>query len=125
MAGNAIISPASDYTYADDLCIITCYFNPEKYKSKKKNFAQFIAPITKAGLNHIIVECAFNNSSFEIPESPNVIRVNSNAVLWQKERLLNIALKAVPMKCSKIVWIDCDIQFSNARWATETSLLLD
>lgn len=125
MHQNATIAPAAAYAYADDLCIITCYFNPEKYKTKKKNFDQFIAPIMAAGLHYIIVECAFNDAGFEIPASANVIRVNSNAVLWQKERLLNIALGAVPAHCTKIAWLDCDILFSNEHWATEASALLE
>jgi hypothetical protein len=121
----ATVAPAPAYARANDLCIITCYFNPEKYKTKKKNFEKFIAPIAAAGLHHIIVECAFNEAGFELPDSPNVIRVNSNAVLWQKERLLNIALDAIPAECSKIAWLDCDILFSNEQWAIETSVLLE
>ena len=30
-------------------------------------------------------------------------------VMWQKERLLNIAMDALPVDCRYVVWIDCDV----------------
>jgi hypothetical protein len=40
-------------------------------------------------------------------------------VLWQKERLLNLAIKLVPSDVSTIAWLDCDIIFEKADWANE------
>jgi hypothetical protein len=119
------MEPAARYACADDICIITSYFNPSGYRTKKENFERFIAPVKKAKLNYVVVECSFNGKGFELPESKNIIRVNAGTILWQKERLLNIALKHVPEKCTKIAWIDSDILFSNTNWAVETSHLLD
>ena len=34
-------------------------------------------------------------------------------MLWQKERLLNLALKALPSSCHKVAWLDCDIFFTD------------
>jgi len=120
-----IVRPANKYVYAADVCILTSYFNPTGYSSKLRNYRKFIAPIIKGGLHHVVVECSFNNGGYEIPEGPGVVRVNANDILWQKERLLNIALQHVPSTCTKVVWIDSDILFANPRWAVETSALLD
>jgi hypothetical protein len=120
-----LVKPASHYEYAEDICIITSYFNPASYRSKLRNFKKFIDPIRKSGLNYIIVECSFHNRGFEIEDPGHTIRVNSNDILWQKERLLNISLQHVPDTCTKIVWIDSDILFTNPRWAIETSALLE
>ncbi|RCJ30820.1 hypothetical protein A6769_32605 [Nostoc punctiforme NIES-2108] len=51
--------------------------------------------IEVAGLNLIIVECAFNEQAFTLSNSSKntiIIKVKATDVMWQKERLLNIAL---------------------------------
>jgi len=45
--------------------------------------------------------------------------------MWQKERLLNIALSRLPPDCSKVAWLDCDVLFENPEWAVQASRLLD
>jgi len=34
-------------------------------------------------------------------------------VLWQKERLLNVALRSLPLDCEAVAWLDCDIVFGD------------
>jgi hypothetical protein len=45
--------------------------------------------------------------------------------MWQKERLLNLAVARLPARCAKVAWLDCDILFENPRWAVDTSRMLD
>lgn len=125
MSGTQILTPAASYDFVEDLCILTCYFNPNRYKSKKTNFDRFIRPIKESGLSYFIIECAFDGTNYELPASDNVIRVRSNAILWQKERLINVGLKQLPPRLSKFVWLDSDILFCNPAWAKETSVHLD
>jgi hypothetical protein len=40
--------------------------------------------------------------------------------LWQKERLLNIALAQVPDEATAIAWLDGDILFGDPRWIPKT-----
>ena len=53
------------------------------------------------------------------------MRVRGRDVMWQKERLLNVAIENVPLEFTKIAWLDCDLLFANENWAGETSRLLD
>jgi hypothetical protein len=46
-------------------------------------------------------------------------------MMWQKEAMLNIALKRLPPECDKITWIDSDIIFENDQWIEQTSSLLE
>src|SRR5437867_4278139 len=50
---------------------------------------------------------------------------NGTDILWQKERLLNLALRTLPPSCKKVAWIDCDVVFQADDWAERTSRLLD
>lgn len=122
------ISAANSYSYVEDLWIITTYFNPCKYQTILKNLTAFRERIESAGLNLIIVECAFKEQTFTLSNSSKntaIIKVKATDVMWQKERLLNIALSHLPTSCKKVAWIDCDILFNNSEWVVETSKLLD
>lgn len=48
-----------------------------------------------------------------------LIRLSGGAMLWQKERLLNLAVKAVPPDARKIVWLDCDVILKRSDWVNE------
>src|SRR4029079_13310383 len=76
-------------------------------------------------ITHRVVECAFGDAPFELPESAAVLRVRARDVMWQKERLLNLAVAALPAACTKVAWIDADILFAEPNWAAETSRRLD
>lgn len=45
-----------------------------------------------------------------------VVQRAGGSVVWQKERLLNVALDALPPACDTVVWIDCDIAFERDDW---------
>lgn len=49
----------------------------------------------------------------------------ANQVLFQKEPLLNVAEKIVPVEFKKVVIVDADLHFSNPNWLQETSVLLN
>jgi hypothetical protein len=54
-----------------------------------------------------------------------LVRRRGRDVLWQKERLLNLALQALPDECRKVVWVDCDIIFESKDWVSRLSKSLD
>ena len=119
------VCAAERYESCDDLWTITCIFNPSGYRTKLGNYHQFAQKFYDSGLPLLTVECAFFSEPFTVPPSPNVVQVRSDSILWQKERLLNIALSHLPPEAKKVVWIDGDLLFSNPDWAVQTSKLLD
>ncbi|MEG3838668.1 hypothetical protein [Microcoleus sp. herbarium14] len=120
-----MIKLASNYTYVEDLWIITTYFNPVDYRTKLINFNAFKKNIEIAGINLVIIECTFKDQPFSLNNCVNVIQIKAKDIMWQKERLLNLALYKLPDSCKKVAWVDCDILFANPDWALETSKLLD
>jgi|SRR5471030_450048 len=100
-----------------ELVVITTYFNPCRYVTRRKNYDLFMEGIRRAGIPCITVECAFGDEAFELPESLDVIQVRSQTLLWQKERLLNLAASWLPRTCKYVAWLDCDILFDNVNWA--------
>jgi hypothetical protein len=54
-----------------------------------------------------------------------LIQCRSADAIWQKERLLNMAVRALPTSCDTVVWIDCDVAFTNADWIDQVNPMLD
>jgi len=108
---------------------ITTFFNPSHFKVKYTNYLKFRKSSKTQGLQLIAVELSYNND-FELQETDADVLIKikgdkAKSIMWQKERLLNIALKNLPKNCKKVCWIDADIIFENSNWVYESSRLLD
>ena len=96
------------------LWTIAAYFNPCGYKSRLDNYERFREQLKTPLLT---VELAFEEP-FELePTAADIlIQRRGESVMWQKERLLNIALDHLPAECEAVAWLDCDVLFSRADW---------
>ncbi|HET7503417.1 MAG TPA: hypothetical protein VFK02_20490 [Kofleriaceae bacterium] len=106
----------------DDFACVTAYFNPVKYVRRRTNYEAFRDAL---GVPLWTIECAFGDREFELPDDAWTLRVRAPDILWQKERLLNLAFAKLPARISKIAWVDADVQFDNPDWASHASRLLD
>src|SRR5262249_19048904 len=60
------------------------------------------------------------------PEDADVlVQLHGRDVIWQTERLFNVALHSVPPSCNKVAWIDCDMIFGRPDWAGRAAELLE
>ena len=117
------VTPAPTYTATDDLWVITTYFNPGGYRTKRENYDRFRERIN-GRIPLLTVECAFGDAGFELPPARSVVQVRGRDVMWQKERLLNVALERLPASCANVAWLDADVTFENGDWAREAVLRL-
>lgn len=120
-----LIAPATSYSPAPDLAVVTSYFNSHHYDSKRRAFDRFADTMDRSGIPLFVGECAFGDSPFELEKSASVFRFRARDVLWQKERLLNLTIDRVPDRYTKIAWIDGDVLFENPRWSIDASEQLD
>ena len=99
---------------ASPLWGITSYFNPAMYRRRLSSYRVFrqclSIPLVTVELSH--------EPPFELVEGDAdiLIQVNAPDVMFQKERLLNLAMEAVPDTCEAIAWLDCDVVFSDSEW---------
>jgi hypothetical protein len=106
-----------------NLWAITCYFNPVGYQRRLANYHTFRRRLT---VPLVTVELS-TGAGFHLStgDADVLIQLRSPHVLWHKERLLNIALGAVPRDCHHVAWLDCDIVFERSDWAQRTRDLLE
>jgi hypothetical protein len=102
---------------------LTTYFNPAGYRRRLENYRvfrkHFQAPL-------LTVELSFDGQ-FELcdEDADSLIRITGGDVMWQKERLLNLALQSLPPTCREVAWVDCDVVLEDDGWPEKTSRLLE
>jgi hypothetical protein len=74
----------------------------------------------------VSVELSFGEP-FELDggDADVLVQLRGGDVMWQKERLLNVALLRLPADCDQVAWIDADVLFERESWAEATKRLLD
>jgi len=105
------------------LWAITSYFNPQRFRRRLANYRTFRKHLR---VPLVAVELSFGDDFDLRPDDADIlIQLRTTDVMWHKERLLNIALGAVPGECRHIAWLDCDVVFERNDWADRTRELLD
>lgn len=101
---------------------ITSYFNPAGYRSRLRNYRIFRRRLA-VPLATVELSCS---PDFELGEGDAdvLVQIRGRHVLWQKERLLNVALRALPADCQEVAWIDCDVVLGRPDWPRVATRLL-
>lgn len=104
------------------LWTITSFFNPVGYRRRRENFRIFRQHLPTP---LVAIELSFGRA-FELDDSDAeiVLRVSSGDVMWQKERLLNLALRALPGDCRNVAWLDCDVVLADEKWHEQAATQL-
>ena len=104
------------------LWALTSYYNPMKYESRLNNYKIFSRNI---GVPLVTVELSFGGQ-LQLTESDAdiLIQIEEGDIMFQKERLLNIALSQVPADVSCVAWVDCDLCLSNG-WGDKAIAALE
>lgn len=106
-----------------DFWAITSYWNPVAYRRKYANYRLFREHL-EAPL--VAIELAFEGD-FELrrEDADILVQLRGGDILWQKERLLNLALRALPRSCRNVAWVDCDVVFALPDWHERAARLLE
>jgi len=97
---------------------ITSYFNSAGYARRLRNYRSFRKHLA---IPLVTVELSFNGR-FELDntDAEVLVQLQGGDVMWQKERLLNLAVSRVPDACDGIAWVDCDVIFDSDEWVEQT-----
>ncbi|MBL8635263.1 MAG: hypothetical protein JNM40_18705 [Myxococcales bacterium] len=105
-------------TPRDALWVVTTYFNPAGYRSRRENYRQFRAAL--GDVPCLTVECALADRPFELSPSDDLIQLRARDALWHKERLINLAIERLPRACHFVAWIDADVLFQCPDWPAQS-----
>ncbi|OOZ42793.1 hypothetical protein [Solemya elarraichensis gill symbiont] len=107
----------------ESLWVITSFFNPTGHRWRLECLHAFRHHL---GAPLVVIELALpGQECLSSDDADKVITISGDPKIWQKERLLNIALKQLPPEAEYVAWIDCDIVFDRPEWIDQTIELLN
>lgn len=102
---------------------ITCHFNPCRYSTKLANYRTFRRHLRTP---LVTVELVFDGVGELRPgDADRLVTLRGGDVLWQKERLLNVALASLPASCDAVAWVDADVVFLRDDWPAAAAAMLE
>lgn len=102
---------------------ITSWFNPLGWRSRRRNYDTFRRHL---GVPLVTVEW-HPEGRFELGpgDADRVVRVAGGDLMWQKERLLEVALAHLPDDARCVAWVDAGVVFADPSWAERTVRALE
>ena len=105
------------------LWAVTCLFGEVSNGRRLANYRVFRDALQ---VPLITVELAFDGpTQLTRDDADVVISLNGGDAMWQKERLLNVALAHLPDACRYVAWLDSDVILRREDWPRATCRLLD
>jgi hypothetical protein len=104
------------------LHVITCVFNPLRWKSRIIHARNSIKEWRDDGAKVYVVECVSGEREYELDDIEGIVHipVRSYGLAWNKENLLNIGISRLPHNAKYIMIADADVHFRKRSWASET-----
>lgn len=101
---------------------ITAYFNPARFRRRYANYQAFRRALP---LPLLTIEWSPEGRFDLCPDDADLlIQVRGGHLMWQKERLLNMAETRLPRSCEQVAWLDCDVIYADDRWVGDMELAL-
>lgn len=109
-----------------DFAILSCHYNFAGFSSLRRNLHRFMAQMETLGIPVYGVELVLEGQSPQSDEYPTWKQAyaGEEAIMWQKEALVNAAAKLVPPSVQYLAEVDADLWFTNPSWAENTIALL-
>lgn len=106
-----IATPATTYKIA----VVCGYFGLHPFTRPLANLRRFLRQMERENVPVFGMEAYVDKPLLPDTGWPTV-KVKQDQILWQKEALLNLAIKQIPEEYNAIAWIDPDVWFSNPNW---------
>lgn len=102
------------------LCLIASHFNWCNYRRPVENFYRFRESL---GQPFQLYHARFTDQ--EIGDNPFMLLATTQNLMWQKEAIINCAIRRLPKEYDVVAWIDPDLLFHNNNWYAETVQALE
>ena len=108
--------------YVDDsrIAIITTHWNPSGFAKPVQTYHRWRETIQR---KIYVMEVVYRGRSSEIPFAWH-LQGDSDSILWQKERLINLAVRSLPKQVKWVAWVDHDLLFENPQWIEQAVVRL-
>lgn len=101
--------------------VVMCSFNDWRSHVRIDHFRDTEKMVVDSGGQLMVIECAFGNRPFVVtkPNKFNNIQVRTNASIWHKESLYNLAVSRLPDAWRTVTFLDGDVKLIRSDWIVE------
>lgn len=104
------------------LWVVIPHFNPCGFTSRRENIR---ATLGRLPVPACVAELGFGGRFDMQPgDAAKVLRFEDGDALWQKERLVNLAVRQLPASCHAVAVLDADFLFADPDWHRQAVALL-
>ena len=111
------------------LHVITVISNPALFARRYILTKQFVQRMEQeANVKVYTIELAYGSQTFYAtdPNNPQHLQLRTDTPLWHKENMINVGVcNLLPENWKAMAWIDGDLEFESATWASDTLKLLN
>jgi hypothetical protein len=130
---NAIPSPASQridfttnpITNPESVAILTTHYNPQRFKRLRETYYEWLPSLGSLADRLTCVELVMDDDEPEIDDSLIIRGTREKHTLWQKEAMLNIAIRQLPPSVRYVAWVDHDIVNHDPNWLADSIAMID
>ena len=109
----------------DQVTIVTTHFNPCGYERAKQTYYEWLPTLGSLAVSLRCYELVFDDDAPEIHGSVVIRGSRSQNLMWQKEALINRALRDTDPSVKYFVWLDHDIVLSDPDWLSKGMAMID
>ncbi len=117
-----MVEPRPERDPGASIWAVTSYYNPANYRRRWLNYQVF-----RRHLEVPLMTIEWSPSgrfALQPKDAEVLVQVAGGHLMWQKERLLNLAIARLPPSCRYVAWLDCDIVFERSDWQRHALHLL-
>jgi len=110
------------------LHVVIVISNPCLFRRRYDLAREFIARMQHdPSIILYVVETVYDNQPFAVTsaDNPRHLQLTASVPLWHKENMINLGVRLLPDGWKAMAWIDADIEFENASWASDTLKVLN
>ena len=105
--------------------VITSVFATTPKPALLSNYFAFRDSLKRQGAHLCVVQLAYDGDPYIVgPKDADIVKMfrasKSKHLMWQKERLLNLALPLLPPEARYVAWVDADVLFVDDSWIHST-----
>lgn len=107
------------------VALVTVHYNPLRYRRLRDTYYQWLPTLGQLADRLTCYELVFDDDAPEIEGSVVIRGTREKNLLWQKEALINHALRQQSPSVRYFGWLDHDLVFANPRWIEEAIAKID
>jgi hypothetical protein len=114
---------SSDFGRKDEVSLVTFHYNPAKFSRLKETYYEWLPSLGPLAKSLRCYELVYDDDEPEIDGSTVIRGTRARNTLWQKEAIMNAALRDSTARY--FAWVDHDLVLSNTNWLSESIAKID